>query len=48
LAWIKPNGQRLDMLWGYEQGFHAQDGWTAPGGPGDATGLIRVGLTPTR
>jgi hypothetical protein len=43
LHWTKPSGQKLEMVWRYEQYFYPNDGWasgfmTRPG----ATGLVRV------
>jgi hypothetical protein len=45
LVWKKPSGQKLEMLWRYEQYFYPQFGWL--GGPmtsGDSTGLVRVDI----
>jgi hypothetical protein len=47
LTWKKRSGQRLDLLWRYEQGFYADTGWGAPGETGGATGLIRAEITPS-
>ena len=46
LAWRKPNGAKLEMLWRYEQFFYQNDGWVAafmvrP----ETTGLIRVEIS---
>jgi len=46
LAWKKPSGARLEMLWRYEQYFYPGDGWvqafmTRPG----STGLIQVDIS---
>jgi hypothetical protein len=43
LHWTKASGQKLEMVWRYEQYFYRTDGWasgfmTRPG----ATGLVRV------
>ena len=47
LDWQKTSGQKLEMVWRYEQYFYPGDGWvsgfmTREG----ATGLIRVGISP--
>ena len=47
LTWKKRSGQRLDLLWRYEQGFYAGDGWGGCGETGGASGLIRAELTPS-
>jgi hypothetical protein len=47
LTWKKRSGQRLDLLWRYEQGFYAGEGWGACGETGGASGLIRTELTPS-
>jgi len=46
LAWKKPSGARLEMLWRYEQYFYPGNGWveafmTRPG----STGLIQVDIS---
>jgi hypothetical protein len=46
LSWTKRSGARLDMLWRFEQGFYASDGWAAPGARDGATGLIRATIRP--
>ncbi len=46
LIWTKANGQRLEMLWRYEQGHYSVDGWAAPSGPDTETGLVGATLTP--
>jgi hypothetical protein len=47
LTWKKRSGQRLDLLWRYEQGLYTDTGWGAPGETGGATGLIRAEITPS-
>jgi hypothetical protein len=43
----KRSGQRLDLLWRFEQGFYPVDGWTAAEGTEDGvTGLIRARIEP--
>ena len=47
LDWQKPNGEKLQMTWRYEQWFYPGSGWaggfmTRPG----STGLIRAELAP--
>ena len=44
LSWKKRSGARLDMLWRFEQGFDAANGWGSPGTRDGTTGLIRVEL----
>jgi hypothetical protein len=47
LAWTKPSGQRLDMLWRFEQGFYPGSGWGSPSGTEDhLTGLIQAKIGP--
>ncbi len=46
LTWTKRSGQRLELLWRYEQGFYPGSGWGSPSETGGATGLIRAELTP--
>ena len=46
LTWTKRSGQRLDLLWRYEQGFYPGSGWGSPSETGGATGLIRAEITP--
>ncbi len=46
LTWKKRSGQRLDLVWRYEQGFYKDTGWGSPGETGGATGLIRAEITP--
>ena len=46
LAWTKRSGQRLDLVWRYEQGFYAGSGWGSPSETGGATGLTRAEITP--
>jgi hypothetical protein len=46
LVWTKRSGQRLDLVWRYEQGFYAGSGWGSPSETGGATGLIRAEITP--
>lgn len=46
LAWTKPDGAKLTMLWRYEQFFYQNDGWVgAFMNRPPATGLIRVEIT---
>jgi hypothetical protein len=41
LSWKRPSGAQLDMLWRFEQGYDAVNGWKAAGGSRDGvTGLI--------
>ena len=43
LVWEKPSGERLDMLWRFEQGFYPGSGWGSPNGTEDRlTGLIQA------
>jgi len=47
LRWKKPSGEKLEMLWRYEQYFYSANGWAS----GfmtykDSTGLIEVDITP--
>jgi hypothetical protein len=45
LAWRKPSGAALDMVWRYEQGYDSDNGWTSAWTTRDgATGLIHVGI----
>jgi hypothetical protein len=44
LSWKKASGARLDMLWRFEQGFDAVNGWKSAGGGESPTGLIRVDI----
>jgi hypothetical protein len=46
-TWQKRSGQRLDLLWRYEQGFYPGSGWGACGETDGASGLIRAELTPS-
>jgi hypothetical protein len=47
LSLKKRSGQRLEMLWRFEQGFYPGDGWTAHGGTHDGvTGLLQVQILP--
>lgn len=48
LIWEKASGQRLTMVWKYEQGWHQQDHWTRPYPWDFETGLIRVDIQPAR
>ena len=46
VAWQKPSGAKLDLIWRYEQHFHSETGWgnslmTREG----STGLISINLT---
>ncbi len=43
LSWEKASGARLEMLWRFEQGFDAVNGWRAAG----QGGLMRVEIRPT-
>jgi hypothetical protein len=46
LAWKKPNGAKLEMLWRYEQYFYPGDGWaTGMMTREGVTGLIRVDIS---
>jgi hypothetical protein len=45
LTWTKPSGARLEMVWRYEQGYYAADGWGAPSTAETGTGLVSVTLT---
>jgi hypothetical protein len=45
LSWTKASGQRLDLLWRFEQGFDKANGWTAAGPGGRPAGLIRVKIS---
>jgi hypothetical protein len=41
--WQKASGQKLEMVWRYEQYFYPADGWTSPFMTREgATGLVRV------
>jgi len=43
----KPSGERLDMLWRFEQGFYPGSGWGSPTGTEDGlTGLIQAKIEP--
>ena len=45
----KPSGERLDMLWRFEQGFYPGSGWGSPTGTEDRlTGLIQAKVGPAR
>jgi hypothetical protein len=47
LSWTKPSGQRLDMLWRFEQGFYPGSAWGSPMGTEDRlTGLIQAKVQP--
>jgi len=46
LSWKKAAGARLDMLWRFEQGFDAVNGWGSPGTQEGRTGLIWVDIRP--
>jgi hypothetical protein len=47
LDWRKASGQRLEMVWHYEQYFYPGDGWTSGFMIREgATGLIRVKISP--
>jgi len=47
LSWKKPSGERLDMLWRFEQGFYPGSGWGSPSGTEDRlTGLIQAEIQP--
>jgi hypothetical protein len=46
LSWKKASGARLDMLWRFEQGFDAVNGWGAPGTQDGTTGLIWADIRP--
>ena len=48
LTWEKASGERLEMVWRFQQGYNNRDGWSGPGGTGDTIGPIRVNLTPPR
>ena len=43
----KPSGERLDMLWRFEQGFYPGSGWGSASGTEDRlTGLIQAKIEP--
>lgn len=47
LDWRKPSGQKLEMIWRYEQYFYPGDGWTSGFMTREGTtGLIRVRISP--
>jgi hypothetical protein len=47
IRWQKPSGQKLEMVWRYEQYFYPGDGWTNGFMTREgATGLIRVEISP--
>jgi hypothetical protein len=46
LSWKKKSGAELTMLWRFEQGFDAVNGWKAAGNGDGATGLVRVDIRP--
>jgi hypothetical protein len=46
LSWKKKSGAELAMLWRFEQGYDAVNGWKAAGNGDGATGLIRVDIRP--
>ena len=48
LKWEKASGERLDMLWHFEQGFHRDDGWNQANTDESQTGLIRAEIRPGR
>jgi hypothetical protein len=49
LARKKPSGERLDMLWRFEQSFYPGSGWGSPSGTEDRlTGLIQAKIRPAR
>ena len=46
LAWTKPSGAKLEMLWRYEQFFYQNDGWVESFMVRrETTGLIRVEIS---
>jgi hypothetical protein len=47
LSWKKKSGAELTMLWRFEQGFDAVNGWKAAGNGDGATGLVRVEIRPS-
>jgi hypothetical protein len=49
LSWKKHSGERLDMLWRFEQGFYPGSGWGSSSGTEDhLTGLIQAKIGPVR
>jgi hypothetical protein len=46
LTWTKASGERLDMLWHFEEGFHRDDGWNPAGTDERQTGPIRAEIRP--
>ena len=47
LSWKKPSGERLDLVWRFEQGYDPGGGWESPDGTEDGvTGLIRAEIQP--
>jgi hypothetical protein len=47
LSWKKPSGERLDLVWRFEQAFYPGDGWTSPSGTEDGlTGVISANIQP--
>ena len=47
LTWTKRSGERLDLMWRFEQGFYSDYGWESPDETADGlTGLIHADIQP--
>ncbi len=44
LAWLKRSGARLEILWRYEQGYFAPDGWRPPTVEYGSAGFLRASI----